>query len=702
MDAYSSKVKGITLLSSLVVSVQVTAGSYMVDTDSGSLRLDERKVYSSSKLTPNRRESIVPVSIITASDIEKFGINSFEQLFLLVPQLSVGYDGLGIDVVTGVNDFEPLRMQVLIDGIVAYGTGVLEMHWNRIPVAIDEISRIEVVHSPSSSVYGSNAFESIINIITKTPAEIGNKFNYVERGFERELFGHLELSNIYSDSSRLPFEHSTGLSIAYSDSDGFDALEMPSEALHLKYRSVLYLNQNHALDININYSHLETTHWDASWEDQPPTNDINQYSGRIDYDFRISPSSYFKATAAANFNKEEMNLTASFNPLLFTPEMKKLAEMYGLSIADVDELLGLPNSPEKLAVLEQYMFWESLGRPNYKMGARLKNNTSRYYGSIDYLHDFSTELRASFSTNYRFEEYDTDYAEFKDHGFQLNHSGELGYRTENLNVNGAVMAERIRNYDYRFPMRMGVNARIDDHWRIRTSYDSSYRWPSPFERIGRIDIHIVDAEDNPFGVSNGSSYAFYQQADNRGLKPERVDSVKLGTLRDLFNTAGHSSGLFESTIYFNRYKDLIHDSVTLINSDLNNDGEMDRTGVDLALSGYINRLDYRVGLSWARDSNASFFDLSDRDFNKEIDQYGFTNALSYTIEDTTFFGKYFWRYANDRINRQMYSAGALYKGFEDVSLSVDAQYIHDKEQWSVAFGNMPNSWVITAKAAIDF
>ena len=46
------------------------------------------------------------------------------------------------------------------------------VYWKAIPVTLPEIKRIEVLKGPASAVYGFNAFDGVINIITKSPEEM--------------------------------------------------------------------------------------------------------------------------------------------------------------------------------------------------------------------------------------------------------------------------------------------------------------------------------------------------------------------------------------------------------------------------------------------------------------------------------------------------------------------------------------------------
>ncbi len=690
----------ISLLSCATSTSTVWASSYY---DSNPYEIN--KVYTSSKITVESNNSVVPLSVITSRDIERFGIQNFEQLFLLIPQLSVSFDDTGIDVINGISKNEPLRMQVLIDGIVAYGSGVLEMHWDKLPITISEIQRVEIVHSPSSSVYGSNAYENIINIITKKPQAIGDQVRYIERGFERRFYGHMIIGDMYSNGSPDWFHHNTGISIYYVDSDGYNSLESPWNKLTLSARSEMLLGDDQMLDLSLRYTEMDTKHWDSSWEGQAPDNESKDVAIRLDYENRLTDKSFLKILASADIQKEFMTLSANFNPLLFIEETKVLAEMYDLNMGDIDNIPNLPMTPELMAFLQQYGTWVALGSPLYRMDAQLKNNTERYYTGFDYLYDINQKLRSSFSSNVRYEKYDTDFAESKDFSYQLNHATEVVYTSDRYDaiLQAAVMAERIQNYDYEYPYRLGFNAGLTDDVRLRGTYDTSFRWPSPFERLGRLDIYIYGAEDNPFGVGNGSSFAFYQQANNTHLKPESVSSAKMGfIISDTGLGERSSDSVIEVTGYFNKYDDVITNSLTLDRSVLDNDGEMERFGVDASLIGEYSHLYYRIGASWAQDSNRSFYDSVNSNFDENVDQFAFTSALSYSIEDTVLRGKYFWRYIPDEVNRSMYSAGASYKGIEDTIINLDTQYVPNGESWSQSFNNRPDDWIVTAELVFDF
>lgn len=81
------------------------------------------------------------------------------------------YDNLGVRGVSGSDQFNG-RVLVMIDGYrlneTIYDSGAIG---NEFPLDVDLIERVEVVRGPASSIYGSNAFFGVINVITKKGAD---------------------------------------------------------------------------------------------------------------------------------------------------------------------------------------------------------------------------------------------------------------------------------------------------------------------------------------------------------------------------------------------------------------------------------------------------------------------------------------------------------------------------------------------------
>ena len=74
--------------------------------------------------------------------------------------------------VRGNNQLLANKLLVLIDGRSIYIDQSGQVLWKFLPVTLTEIKRIEVLKGPASAVYGFNAFDGVVNIITKSPDEI--------------------------------------------------------------------------------------------------------------------------------------------------------------------------------------------------------------------------------------------------------------------------------------------------------------------------------------------------------------------------------------------------------------------------------------------------------------------------------------------------------------------------------------------------
>ena len=115
-------------------------------------------------------------TVITADDIQAMGANDLDQVLESVPGLHVSREtqaNAPVYVIRGVHlGFNP-QVLMLVNGIpiTTVYTGNRGGGWGGYP--IENIARIEVIRGPGSALYGADAFSGVINIITKTAADIG-------------------------------------------------------------------------------------------------------------------------------------------------------------------------------------------------------------------------------------------------------------------------------------------------------------------------------------------------------------------------------------------------------------------------------------------------------------------------------------------------------------------------------------------------
>jgi outer membrane receptor protein involved in Fe transport len=118
--------------------------------------------------------SSVPTSVLTAKDIHYSGLTRLDDLLQFVP----GVDSLQADRnrpgvgVRGLHDSSSDRTLFLINGRNASSPFFGGMELLRHPLFIHDIERIEVVRGPGGAAWGANAFNGVVNVITKRPSDM--------------------------------------------------------------------------------------------------------------------------------------------------------------------------------------------------------------------------------------------------------------------------------------------------------------------------------------------------------------------------------------------------------------------------------------------------------------------------------------------------------------------------------------------------
>jgi iron complex outermembrane receptor protein len=157
---------------------------------------EEETVSIASRYEQPISQSPSNVYVITDEDIRHSGATDLPTVLRRIPGMEiVQMSGADFNVsVRGDNQLLANKLLVLVDGrsiyIDAQGTTFLKM----LPVTLPEIKRIEILKGPASSIYGFNAFDGIINIITKPPDEIKGTTMQIGGG----EFGTLTASAIHA------------------------------------------------------------------------------------------------------------------------------------------------------------------------------------------------------------------------------------------------------------------------------------------------------------------------------------------------------------------------------------------------------------------------------------------------------------------------------------------------------------------------
>lgn len=113
------------------------------------------------------------VTVITGEELRRAGVTTIPEALRLVPGLAVGRVNSNTWAVTsrGFNGQFANKLLVLIDGRSVYTPLFSGVYWDVQDLLIEDIERIEVIRGPGAALWGANAVNGVINIITRSARE---------------------------------------------------------------------------------------------------------------------------------------------------------------------------------------------------------------------------------------------------------------------------------------------------------------------------------------------------------------------------------------------------------------------------------------------------------------------------------------------------------------------------------------------------
>jgi iron complex outermembrane receptor protein len=134
------------------------------------------QVTSVSKHKEKLADAAAAVFVLTQEDIRRSGAKSIPEALRLVPGLEVARIDENKWAIgsRGFNGRFDNKLLVLIDGRSVYTPLFSGVYWNIQDVMLEDLDRIEVIRGPGATLWGANAVDGVINIITK-PLEVEQK-----------------------------------------------------------------------------------------------------------------------------------------------------------------------------------------------------------------------------------------------------------------------------------------------------------------------------------------------------------------------------------------------------------------------------------------------------------------------------------------------------------------------------------------------
>ena len=130
------------------------------------------EVTSVAKRPQRQAEAAAAIYVITNEDLRRWGVNNIPDALRRVPGIEVARIDANKWAITarGFNSRFANKLLVLIDGRSVYTPLFAGVYWDTQDVVLEDVDRIEVIRGPGGTLWGANAVNGVINIITRSSA----------------------------------------------------------------------------------------------------------------------------------------------------------------------------------------------------------------------------------------------------------------------------------------------------------------------------------------------------------------------------------------------------------------------------------------------------------------------------------------------------------------------------------------------------
>lgn len=511
-------------------------------------------------------------SVISGDMIRALGILNLEEVFRLVPGMTVGAVGSNTPVVSyhGTVAYDQRRLQVQIDGRTAYQPSLAGVQWNTMPVAIENIDRIEVSRGPNAAAYGINAFLGTINIITRDPGDTAGVNLQAGAGANgyRQLFGSVSgTEEAYDWRLSLQQRRTDGFDEQVREIDGVDTnvpFNNGYELNFLNYDSALQLTNSQSLEFRagitdgVDEEDRFKTSEDLGIQTQPDV-DVRDYYLQTRWNYHTSTRHF-------------LHVQASYQSYDRDQDWRSCNDITALGFPPIDGetvLCADLNHDLEESRLE-FELQDTL----------LLNDDLKLVSGLEYREDKVTS--------------DT-YFNGDESNYQSQLFGNLEYTPIRwMTLNFGASWERTSTLDDNFfSPRIAANFQLSPNQTLRFVYSEAVRNPSAYEQSADWDYRVANGDPptldgerlvngllQPFG-------GFAAQGDG-SLGEERIRSREIS----YFTQHRFDIGVFSTEIkYFNDdIRDVISGQLNILDWDLENNVALDQQGIELEAA-----LDYRRG-----------------------------------------------------------------------------------------------------------
>lgn len=222
-----------TRLSLFIASVISSLSASALAEDYFDLSLEQlldTQVLSVSKKIETVADSPAAIYVVTSEDIARSGVTNIPDALRMVPGVNVARSDSNSWAISirGFNSTLANKLLVLIDGRSVYNPVFGGVLWEAQNLMLLDIERIEVIRGPGGTLWGANAVNGVINIITKHSRDTQGSLAHVLAGNEESnlsarhggAFGVDGTYRIYAKAFKRDSSHKPGGGETYDEWDG--------------------------------------------------------------------------------------------------------------------------------------------------------------------------------------------------------------------------------------------------------------------------------------------------------------------------------------------------------------------------------------------------------------------------------------------------------------------------------------------------
>lgn len=164
------------------------------DNNLGDLSLEQLlsvSVTSVSKREQKLADAPAAITVLTNEDLRRSGATSVAEALRAVPGLDVGQVNASQWAVSsrGFNNLYANKLLVLVDGRAVYNPLFAGVYWDLQQPMLEDVDRIEVIRGPGATLWGANAVNGVINVVTRSAKETQGGLLYGGGGNVHEVMG---------------------------------------------------------------------------------------------------------------------------------------------------------------------------------------------------------------------------------------------------------------------------------------------------------------------------------------------------------------------------------------------------------------------------------------------------------------------------------------------------------------------------------